>query len=104
MKPRTPVNPEEVRLRTPRKNELELFGIVTQLHGSSKVRVMAEDNEERVCRIPGKLRKRVWVREGDIVIIKLWDFQKSKADIVWRYIGPQVERLRRKGLLDGMPF
>jgi translation initiation factor 1A len=97
-------NTEEVRLRLPRKNELEMFGIIVQLHGSGKVRVLGEDNTERVCRIPGKLRKRVWMREGDIVIIKLWEFQKTKADVVWRYIGVQTENLRRKGFLNGMPF
>ncbi|MFH1751583.1 MAG: translation initiation factor eIF-1A [archaeon] len=95
---------EEQRLRLPRRDELEMFGIITQMLGADQVRVMAEDGQERSCRIPGKLRKRVWLRENDIVIIKLWDFQKEKADVVWRYLGFQVAQLKRRGLIDKLPL
>jgi len=100
----TEENSEERRMRLPHKKDLEMFGVVVQLHGSNKIRVMCEDGEERVCRIPGKMKKRVWVRENDVVIIKLWEFQKSKADLVWRYIGGQVDNLRRRGLLEKLPI
>jgi len=96
---------EEIRrTKLPNRENLEMFGLVTQLHGTNQIRVLPEDGEERVCRIPGKMKKRVWIREGDIVIIKLWDFQRSKADIVWRYIGYQVEHLKKKGYLNKLPL
>ena len=99
-----PANPEPfVRLRLPNKKDLEMFGIAIQLHGGDQIKVACEDGKERMCRIPGKLKKRVWIREGDIVIIKLWDFQPIKADIVWRYLGMQVERLEREGYLKNLP-
>ena len=96
---------EEVitRVRTPRKEEGEMFGVVIQLHGSNQVRVKCADGEERMCRIPGKMRKRVWMRVNDVVIIKLWDFQPSKADIAWRFLGNQVQWLKRNGHLDNLP-
>jgi len=90
------------RLRLPRKDELEMFGVVQQLHGGNQIKVLCADEQERMCRIPGKMMKRVWVRQGDLVIVKLWDFQPIKADIVWRYIGNQVEWLKRKGHLEGL--
>jgi len=90
------------RLRFPNKEDNELFGIVTQLMGANQVKVRCQDGVERGCRIPGKLRKRVWVREGDTVIVKVWDFQPSKGDIQWRFLGNQTEWLRRKGLLEGL--
>lgn len=94
----------EVRkVRLPRKSELEMFGIVKQLHGSNQIRVLCEDGIERVCRIPGKMKKKAWMRERDVVIIKLWDFQPSKADVVWRFLGFQVEHLKKKGYLKNMP-
>lgn len=93
---------EETRLRLPHRKELEIFGVITQLHGADKVGVMGEDGVQRICRIPGKLRKRVWLRENDVVIIKLWDFQKSKADVMWRFMGPQTERLKRQGFLKNL--
>ena len=94
---------EETRLRTPNKKELEMFGLLVQLHGSDQVRVLCEDGLERMCRIPGKMRKKVWLREGDVVIVKLWEIQKSRADVVWRFFGAQVEQLRRKGYLKNLP-
>ena len=95
---------EIVRVRTPRENEGEMFGVVLQLMGGTQVKVQCHDGEERNCRIPGKLRKRVWLRQGDLIIVKLWDFQPSKADVVWRYLGNQVEWLKRNVTLEGLPI
>jgi len=92
------------RIRMPKRKELEMFALATQLLGSDKIKALCEDKEERICRIPGKLRKRVWIREGDLIIVKLWDFQPSKADIVWRYIKVQTNHLRKKGLLNNLPI
>ena len=88
------------RTRLPRRDELEMFGVVSQRLASNNIRVMCEDGTERVCRIPGKMKKRVWMRLNDVVIVKLWDFQPIKADVVWRFLGVQTEHLKRKGYLD----
>jgi len=53
----------------------------------------------RIARIPGKIKKKVWIREGDVVIVVPWHFQNEKADIVWKYNPPQVNWLERKGFL-----
>ncbi|MBU2100813.1 translation initiation factor eIF-1A [Candidatus Micrarchaeota archaeon] len=92
------------RIRMPKRKDLEMFAIATQMLGADKIKAMCEDGKERVCRIPGKLRKRVWIREGDLIIVKLWDFQPIKGDIVWRYIKVQTNYLKRKGLLDKLPI
>ena len=96
---------EEIRkAKLPNERELEMFGLVTQMHGSDQLRVMCNDGKERQCRIPGKIRKRVWIREGDIVIIRLWDFQPIKADVVWRYTNIQKDHLMKKGYLSKLPL
>jgi len=93
------------RLRTPNKKELEQYALVTQLMGTNQVKAICEDGTERQLRIPGKLMKKVWIRENDLIIIKLWDFQPTKGDIVWRYLGNQVEWLKRNGRLpDSLPL
>jgi translation initiation factor 1A len=46
------------------------------------------------------MRKRVWIREGDIVIVAPWEFQDEKGDVIWRYTGMQVNWLQRKGYLE----
>ncbi|MBN2126762.1 MAG: translation initiation factor eIF-1A [Candidatus Diapherotrites archaeon] len=92
---------EEVRrIKMPRKEDLELLGVITNRVGGTQIMVLAEDGIERNCRIPGKMQKKIWMRADDVVIIKLWDFQKSKADVIWRYTPAQADYLRRKGIID----
>lgn len=69
--------------------------------GGDKVRVDCKDGKERICRIPGKLRKRVWIKREDVVAIKPWKVQtEERGDIVWRYTKNQVGLLKKKGYLD----
>jgi len=91
------------RVRLPRRQDRELFGYVESLLGSNRIKVRGIDGVNRIARIPGKMKKRIWIREGDVVIIVPWDFQNDKADVVWRYTGPQVDWLQRKGFLKGTP-
>ena len=98
-------NPEAapIRLRMPYRDQLEMFAVVTKLHGTDQILAMCEDGKERHVRIPGKLKKKVWIREGDVIIVRLWDFQPIKADVVWRFLPLQTEKLRRMGLLKNLP-
>ncbi|HSV50342.1 MAG TPA: translation initiation factor eIF-1A [Candidatus Acidoferrales bacterium] len=78
----------------------EVLGVVTKLLGFDRIMVKCQDGAERLCRIRGKMKRRVWIREGDIVIVSPWDFQTAeRGDVVWRYTHGQAENLRRKGLL-----
>ncbi len=76
-----------------------MFGIVTAMLGAGHIKVRCEDGKERLGRIPGKMRKKIWIREGDVVIVVPWPFQPDRADIIWRYTNPQVEWLERRGYL-----
>ena len=86
-------------MRLPQKDQHEIFGIVESMLGANRVKVRSMDGKTRMGRIPGKMKKRVWLRVGDVIIIKPWSFQDDKADIVWRYQGSQVDWLRRNGYL-----
>ena len=88
------------RVRLPRKQDREMFGHVENLLGSNRLKVRCIDGKVRMARIPGKMKKRIWIREGDLVIIVPWEFQDDKADVVWRYTAPQVDWLDRKGYLN----
>lgn len=91
------------KLRLPNKNEREMFALAIQLMGATQIKALCEDGKERMCRIPGKLRKRVWIKQNDILIIRLWEWQPDRADIVWRFWGTQAEHLKRRGLLKNLP-
>ncbi len=78
----------------------EVLGVVVKLLGFDRILVKCQDGAERLCRIRGKMKRRVWIREGDIVIVSPWEFQTDKrGDVVWRYTHAQAETLRRKGIL-----
>jgi len=87
-----------LRVRIPRGNEV--LGVVEAMLGSNKLRVRCQDNRIRLCRIPGRLRKRVWMEEGDIVLVEPWSIQGDKSgDILMKYNPTQTSWLRRKGIL-----
>lgn len=88
-----------IRLRLPKKNENELFAIADRLMGGSRINVICEDGKSRLARIPGRMKRRARVRAGDLVIIKPWDIQDGKADIVYRYRRTQAIVLSRRNLL-----
>ena len=71
---------QSIRVRSPRKGEIP--GVVEQILGHGKLKVRCNDKNIRLCRIPGKMKKRIWIREGDVVLVKPWDFQSNeKADV-----------------------
>ncbi len=91
---------EEVgRLPLPRRHRGEVFGIASQLLGAARIRVMCEDNTSRMGRITGKMKKKMWIREGDLLIVRPWGFQEGKADILFRYSRTQAQYLARRNLL-----
>ncbi len=91
---------EVVRVRIPRKEDGEVMATVTTLLGGKRLTLQCMDGVVRMGRIPGSRKKRMRIREGDIVIAAPWSFQDSKADVIWKYTRPQVNWLERKGFLD----
>ncbi|GEM_PF-469790 len=81
--------------------EGQVLCIVERVIGADHVLIRCLDNPDllRNARIPGKLRRRMWIREGDVVIAEIWDFQPTKADVVYRYQRDELKRLIVKGLL-----
>jgi len=83
--------------------EGEIVGVVAQLLGFDRVKVKCADGKTRVCRIPGKMKKKIWIRLNDIVLVSPWDFQSDlKADVIWRYDRGNLRDLREKGYLDNL--
>ena len=93
---------EEIsRIRIPKEGEMP--GIVELMLGSDKLRVQCDDGRERIVRIPGKLRKRVWIRVGDLILIQPWKVMSDRrADVVWRYTKTQARWLQKKGYLKNI--
>jgi len=81
-------------------SENDVLAIAVKMLGYDRLLVKCQDGHERLCRIRGKMKRRVWIRQGDVVLVSPWDFQSDKrGDIFWRYKRSQAELLRRKGYL-----
>jgi len=91
---------EKRELRLPAEGEL--IGVVAKLLGNDRAEVRTTDGRVLQCRIPGKLRKRLWFKEGDFVLVAPWDFQPGRGDLLWRYTKDEVEELKRRGLVGSL--
>lgn len=90
---------EYIRLPLPKREKNEMFAIADRLMGGSRINVVCADGKSRLARIPGRMKRKQRVRAGDLVIIKPWDIQNEKADIIFRYRRTQAILLSRRKLL-----
>ena len=91
-----------IRYRLPDHKNRELFAIADQLLGASKLIVMCEDGKSRMARIPGKMKRRQWIKPGDLVVVRPWDIDDDKADVKHRYLRIQSQHLSRRGIIPAL--
>ncbi len=84
-------------MRLPKKWANEQFAFADLMMGANHIRVRCYDGVTRMGRIKGKIKKRVWIREGDILIVTPWSFQDEKCDIIYRYLPPRQTGYERTG-------
>lgn len=87
-----------VRARWPKNGEI--IGTIVQRYGGNRMEVLTTDGKTRNCRVPGKYKRQLWLRPKDIVLVKLWEFDKDKGDIIYKYKPNEVTQLKKKGLLN----
>ena len=87
------------RIPLPNRKNHEMFAIAERLMGGSRINVICEDKKSRMARSPGKMKRKARVRAGDLLIIKPWDIQNEKSDIVFRYSRTQASSLSRRKML-----
>ncbi len=90
---------DRIRVPLPNRKVNEMFAIADEILGGRRIRAVCEDGLSRISRIPGKMRRRQWVREGDLIVVQPWDFQDEKANVCMRYTKTQSLYLSRKGVL-----
>ncbi len=88
-----------IRVPLPNRKVNEMFAIADQMLGGRRVRAICEDGEVRISRIPGKMRRRQWVREEDLIVVQPWEYQDDRANVITRYSKTQAMYLSRKGQL-----
>ncbi len=97
--------PEVTRVKMPYRSSGEMWARIVEIYGQERMEVFCEDGKRRIGRIRGKIKKRVWIRIGDLVIINPWDFetqikgQRGKCEISWRYLRHEIAWLERNNKL-----
>jgi translation initiation factor 1A len=64
--------------------------------------IKCTDGKTRNCRVPGRFKRSMWLRNNDVVMIEPWPDDNEKGDIVFQYRGGQISQLRKKGLLNNL--
>jgi len=96
------------KVKFPNKKLGEMFARVVDIFGNDRMQVFCEDGEHRVGRIRGKIKKRVWIRRGDLVIVNPWEFETQtkdklgKCEISWRYTNAEIQWLERNKKVPGI--
>lgn len=78
------------------------YAVIKDMMGNGRVRVLCEDDELRMGRIRGSMRKcghKVLIERGDLVIIALRDFEDDKVDIVHKYNYDEGTQLAKENAL-----
>ena len=96
----TPTEEGFVRARMPRKGEL--IGTIIQRYGGNRMEVRTTDGKTRNCRVPGKYKRQLWLRPKDIILIKLWEFDPAKGDVIYKYKPNEITQLKKKGMLENL--
>jgi translation initiation factor 1A len=89
------------RVRTPRGKEV--IGRVDQRLGANRMLVSCFDGKQRNCRVPGRLKRALWIRPGNIVLIEPWEFEgDKKGDIIFSYTPAHISWLEKRGFIKGI--
>tara|TARA_R110000744_G_scaffold34230_9_gene79976 strand:- start:2779 stop:3105 length:327 start_codon:yes stop_codon:yes gene_type:complete len=86
------------KVRLPTRNQQ--FAVVIEMSGGSRFKALCEDGKTRMVRIGGKLKRRMWTRVNDLVLIQPWVVQcDTKADLVYRYLPTERNWVLRRDII-----
>ena len=89
---------QKIRIRLPRQGQF--VGLIDQRVGGSRMLVKCSDGKVRNCKVLGRLRRALWLREGDYVIVEPWEFDNEKGSIIFKYTPAALRILKEKGYMD----
>ncbi|WBW72457.1 translation initiation factor eIF1A [Schizosaccharomyces osmophilus] len=79
--------------------EGQIYAQVTRMLGNGRIEAACFDGVKRLGHIRGKLRKKVWINQGDIILLSLREFQDEKGDVILKYTADEARTLKNQGEL-----
>jgi translation initiation factor 1A len=81
------------------KEDGQEYAQVIKMLGNGRLEAMCFDGSKRLANIRGKMRKKVWINQGDIILLSLRDFQDNKGDVILKYTADEARTLKSYGEL-----
>ncbi|KAL2110507.1 hypothetical protein VUR80DRAFT_1109 [Thermomyces stellatus] len=81
------------------KEEGQEYAQVVKMLGNGRLEASCMDGVKRLGNIRGKLRKKVWINQGDIILLSLRDYQDNKGDVILKYTADEARSLKAYGEL-----
>lgn len=75
------------------------YAQVLRMLGNGRLEAQCVDGVKRLCHIRGKMRKKVWVNTGDIILLGLREYQDEKADVIQKFMADEARSLKAYGEL-----
>ncbi|KAI0379130.1 hypothetical protein F5Y04DRAFT_260507 [Hypomontagnella monticulosa] len=81
------------------KEDGQEYAQVVKMLGNGRLEAQCFDGAKRLAHIRGKLRKKVWINNGDIILLSLRDYQDEKGDVILKYSADEARSLKAYGEL-----
>ena len=92
-------NDDEAKRELVFKDESQEYAQVVRMLGNGRLEALCFDGEKRLAHIRGKMRKKVWINNGDIILLSLREFEDGKADVIQKYTPDEARSLKQHGEL-----
>merc|ERR1711993_155540 len=79
------------------KEDGQEYAQVIKMLGNGRLEAMCFDGVKRLCHIRGKLRKKVWINQSDIILVGLRDYRDARADVILKYSPEEARNLKSYG-------
>jgi translation initiation factor 1A len=86
------------------KDDMQCYGMVLATLGDRRFTCTCSDGKERLCKIRGKFRGRLYIQLHDILLISLREEEPEKADIIQKYQPQEVHELKKHGEFTDKDF
>jgi len=91
--------------------EGQLYGQISKTLGGSRFLVKCFDKDpknnefilkEKICHVCGKMRKKVWINDNDLILLSVREFDETKGDIIHKYTNDEARKLKKKKLIPNI--
>ncbi|EAY01256.1 Eukaryotic initiation factor 1A family protein [Trichomonas vaginalis G3] len=84
--------------------EMQVYGQVARSLGDKRFECICNDHKVRICKVRGKFRGRLFINQGDYLLIALREEEDDKADIIHKYTTDEAHELFKMGEVNERDF